>query len=215
MDDNKSKNISTRRPIVNARTVAKCFCLFVVAYGILISPWPGLDRVYALFYREALVFLSGSLAGDSSVRFERSTDPKYDVNIVFYDKNRLEADGKPTAVGFFGQNCRRDAYVFVAFTIALILATPLSWKRKGLALAWAMIAVHIFIAFKLGIWTLYGLNREPFNVFARSRVLTGMVFIIKEICVRNMNFGLILCALVWIVVSLRGAIRREPGAGTR
>lgn len=213
MGDKESRDSGTRCPVVNAATVAKFLCLFVVVYGILVSPWPGFDRAYAMFYREALVFLSGSLAGNGSVRLERSVEPEYDIRIVFYDSSQLGPDGEATGIGFFGQNSRQDAYVFVAFAVALVLATPLPWKRKTWAMVWTIAAVHLFISFKLGIWILYGLTKDPFRLFAGRRFLIGAVSVTKEVCVRNINFGLILCVLIWVVASFHGAIRRSLGAG--
>jgi hypothetical protein len=156
MDDAKQNNGATRFKLTQPKQVIGFLCVFVLVYGLLMSPWPSLGAAYSRIYRAGAALLFESFGSKGVVRFEELSDEEYDTKIVFYSRDQVSPDGKMVPIGFMRHSSRRSAYIYAAFLTALILATPISWNRKGWALLWGMILVHGFIVFNLAIWILYG-----------------------------------------------------------
>jgi len=203
MGDAKANIDTTSLMSIQTKHVIGFFCVFVVIYGLLMVPWPGLGAAYSKLYRAGTAFLFGAFGPEGVVRFELASDGKYDMKIVFYSQDKMSPDGKMVPVGFTHHNSRRDGYVYVAFLTALTLATPIPWRRKGWALFWGMILIHGFIVCKLAIWILYGLSKEPLSLLVLSPFWKQVLLLTIDVFVRNLTFGFIVSVFIWIFVSFR------------
>lgn len=203
MGDAKPNIDTTRFALIRPRQVVKFFCIFVLVYGLLMFPWPGLGAVYSNLYRAGAAFLFESFGLKDVVRFERISDGEYDTKIVFYSRDQASPDGKMVPIGFINHNSRHAGYIYAAFLTALILATPILWKRKGWALFWGMILIHCFIILSLAIWILYGLNKEPLSLVLLGPFWKQVLLLTINVFVRNLTFGLVVCVFIWIIVSFR------------
>ena len=203
MGDAKSNTGTTGFKLIQKKQVIRFFCVFIVIYGLLMVPWPGLGAAYSKLYRAGAAFLFESFGSKGTVRFEKLIADEYDTKIVFYSRDQVGSDGKIVPVGFIHHNSRRDGYVYVAFLTALTLATPIPWRRKGWALFWGMILIHSFIVCKLAIWILYGFNKEPLSLVLLSPFWKQVLLLTIDVFVRNLTFGFIVCVFIWILVSFR------------
>lgn len=201
MGDPKLNNGATRFKLTQPKQVIRFLCVFVLVYGLLMSPWPSLGGAYSRIYRAGAAFLFESFGSKGVVRFEELSDEEYDTKIVFYSRDQVGSDGKMVPIGFMRHSARRSAYIYVAFLTALILATPIRWSRKGWALLWGMILVHGFIVFNMAIWIIYGFNKEPLSLFMLSPFWKRVLLLAIGVFVRNLTFGLVVCAFIWILVS--------------
>ncbi|PKL51028.1 MAG: hypothetical protein CVV39_00345 [Planctomycetes bacterium HGW-Planctomycetes-1] len=177
--------------------------MFVLIYVLVMIPWPGFGAAYSRFYRAGAAFLFELLGPKGAVRFHLINDGEYDIKIVFYDSGQARPDGKMSPVGFINHNSHREGYIYVAFLTALVLAGPISWRRKGWALLWGMILIHGFIVFKLAIWITYGFNKEPLSLLVLSPFWKRALLLTIYVFVRNLTFGFVVAIFIWILVSFR------------
>jgi len=203
MGDTKSKSSRTHSKLIDAKGVIRFFCLFLLFYGLLIAPWPGLPAAYTKSYRAAAGFLFKSFGSKGVVRFHQQTDDKSKIKILFYRRDRVYPDGQMIPLGSIGHSSRLGGYIPTAFTFALIMATPISWRRRGRALFWGMILIHVFLVSKLAIWVLYGFNHEQISLLVLSPFWKRVLSLTVNVFLRNLTFRLIVSFFIWILVTFR------------
>jgi len=203
MGDAKSNIDTTRIKLIRTKHVIGFFCVFVLIYVLLMVPWPGLATAYSGLYRTGAAFLFEPLAHEGAIRFYPLNDVDDDIRIAFYNQDQESPDGKMTPVGFIPRNSRHAGYMYIAFLTALVLASPIPWRRKGWALFWGMILIHGYIVFKLAIWIIYGFNKEPLSLIVLSPFWQRVLLLTIDVFVRNLTFGFIVCVFIWILVSFR------------
>jgi len=183
-------------------------CRFVLIYGLLIAPWPYVTEAYAQFFRAGGNFLFGSFGSNGLVLFEAHprADRVIDTSIELYNREQI---GQSPAGGTFViqaiASSRYMGYLNTAFVIALILATPIPWRRRGWALLWGVILIHGFIAFTLAILIIYSYY-QPSPVLPPIEIspfLQGYVSLIYHELNSSLNFCLIMAVFIWLLVSFR------------
>ena len=106
-----------------------------VAFALLAAPWPGVKEAYGTYFRAVcrMVFpaenekreLSFETAGENSSR-------PNDTRVVIVNKALMQPDGSGAV-----RNLDVDfGWQSTAVLVALIVATPLPWRRRGWALLW-------------------------------------------------------------------------------
>ncbi len=180
------------------KRISGFFVLCLVFYALLMAPWPGVMDGYRAFFRAGgdLVFGRFGAAGSVSFKPIPAGDHAKDTTLVL-TKHRvgsLERDIKSVYVG----------YRPTAFVIALVLATPLPWRRRVWALLWCLILVNVFVAFRVGIVLLNDFtNPNPLALFTLGRtwkmLLRGLVLLFY----RAPEMHYIVPAFIWLVVTFR------------
>lgn len=203
MGDTKSNTDATGLKLIRKRQVIRFLCLFLLVYGLLMAPWPGLKAAYLELYKVGAVLVFKSFESIGVVRLDEPTDAKYDMKIVFYDRDQIGPDGKMVHLAFMHHSSRRTGYIFIAFLTALILATPIGWRRRGWALLWGMILLHGFIIFILAAWILRGFNSEAVSLLVLSPFWQRVLLLTVYVFVHNLTFGFVVCVFIWILVSFR------------
>ena len=137
------------------KRVAGFFVLFLVFYGVLMAPWPGLGGAYAACFRATANLLFGSFAGQGSVRFAPAAGRgrEADAEVTF-------TSPRTGAVGRVPVASRRMGYVPTAMLIGLVLATPLPWSRKVRALLWGFLLINGFVVLRVALVLLHTFSRE-------------------------------------------------------
>ena len=172
---------------------------FVFVFLVLAIPWPGVNSAYGLYFRA----FGRTFFGDNDRRelsFETPGENEKRPNatrIVIVNRALMHPDGSGPV-----RNLDIDAAGFwraTALLLALILATPIPWRRRIQALFWGMFWIHLFILLMLG----YGIWNESTEI--------GMVMLspfwksfangLKEAVIAQ--FGLALSVLIWILVTFR------------
>ena len=172
---------------------------FLVIYTLLMIPWPGVrDACRALFIGGGRVVFE-SFPPLEGIRFETVDDSQRKVDTRIYVLHR-----QARAEVWMEISSRHVAYLPVVTLTSLVLATPISWRRRGRGLFWGLVLVSVFIGLRLAIILLYGFSQElPGTMAAQPdfwerTVRAGVKFITV-----GQGISYIVPVLVWILVLLR------------
>ena len=202
MDNAKSNTSRKCFKLISAKEVIKFFCLFILIYVLLMAPWPGLRAAYSKFYMASSAFLSRSFGSKGIVLFEQSNNPEHDVNVVMLNRDRVDRHGKPVVL-LVRISSRYGGYMYMAFVIALIVATPISLRRRAWALVWGLILMHTFVVFKLGVMILHCFSKKPLSLFVLNPFWKQVLVSIDEEFSFSLTFGFVVGFVVWVLVSFR------------
>lgn len=189
--------------LVWARRAISFLCVFAVVYGLLMALWPVWGGVYSRLYTGAAALLFESPGSRALVHFHQSSDTGDEVKITFYDRQRVDAVGRPVPLLRIAHDIRYGDYIYLAFMVAVIGATPIAWRRKGWALLWGLILMHVFMAFRLGILILYLLNSEQVALLALKAFSRQVLLLSTQVFTVNILPGFVVAILIWVLVSFR------------
>ncbi|MFA7345639.1 MAG: hypothetical protein WC003_15175 [Terrimicrobiaceae bacterium] len=139
--------------MISTRTILRFPGIFAVIFAVLILPWLRLGEGDTPVFRTVGTWCFSRDEGQREVTFlespDKSTRPTY-ARIEIANRSRLKPDGSGLV-----RNVDFDARGFgwnpVALLIALVLASPLPWKRRLTALCWGLFwiqfVVMIFLAY--------------------------------------------------------------------
>jgi len=188
--------------LITPKGIIRFFCLFLLAFGLLMSPWPRLDRAYRKFYIAGAAFLLGSIRPTGTVTFEPLSDSEHDMNVTLYNRARLAPDGDIVSIRT-RHSSRETGYLYVAFLAALILATPIPLRRKAWALFLGIMLIHALIALQLAIRILHAFHNRPLSMFVMSTFSKRVLSISHQAFAVNVTFGFVVCVFIWILVCFR------------
>jgi hypothetical protein len=142
--------------VLRVRQIAGFGFRFAVLYAVLMAPWPGLSEAYGSFFRVVVQIAVVSADPERSVvvapagRSPRAdTGPMLDTHILARIPSALH-DSK-AGVLESARSSRYTGYLPTVLAMALILATPLPWKRRAAALCGGTLLVTLFVACMPGI----------------------------------------------------------------
>jgi hypothetical protein len=175
------------------------FCVRSVAlYALLAAPWPGVREGYAAaFHRAAGVFL-GTFGQQGIVRFRPMT-AGYAMQDTEIEMVHRRGGGQR-----IGYNASYAGYLPTALLISLIVSTPVSWRRRGWALAWGLLLIHLFILLRVWLLLLYEFRTGApvgfydFGAFTRL----SLRILVEGISVSPVT-SCIVPVLIWILVTFR------------
>jgi hypothetical protein len=188
---------------VRAPSPAVRFVLLALLFFVaLMSIAPA--RFYPPLFRGTANLLFHSFGSNRIAKFEPFEDSvgMWDTKIFV----GTDSEGPPAYASSMGINCVREGYTPTAALIALILATPRSWRRRWPAVAAGLLAAQAFVALRVVVAALYGFSRVglgdrhllevgSFGIRALRRtdqILTG-----------DLHFTYIAPLLIWLLVVLR------------
>ena len=89
----------------------------------------------------------------------------------------------------------------IIFLLSLIIATPLKWKEKLMAILVGLLCMYIFILFKTWIYTLHTISVEKIGVYEFTPPLSSIVSFFGK----NLRIGAstIVGTLIWVLVAVR------------
>ena len=115
-----------------------------------------------------------------------------------YKKNRSSYKvSSVTASGWY------MGYLPIILLVALILASPVTWKRKGIALLGGLLVIHVFIWLKLYIQLLYEFNRAELNVVSFSGFQQNLMDTLHVLFVVYLGPTFIVPVFIWLLVTFR------------
>jgi hypothetical protein len=189
-------------------------CRFAVIYGLLVAPWPGWKETCARYLR---AIAQGALArkhGQMELTFEAySNRPQTpdDTRVVIVNRNLMAPDGSGPVrnldleLGRIGANS-------AALLLALIVSTPISWRRREWAMLVGLFLLHASI---LGLLQ-YLIWRESSEIglVALSGTMKGVMAGFGEAWVRQLNVTV--PVLIWVLTCVRreewvSLFGRSPG----
>ncbi len=170
-------------------------------YALLVIPWPGLRSTYAAGYRAVANKLFGHFGSDGAVRF-RAITPGPDLADTEFDLGNRRTGAMRSA----RHNSRVTGYLPTAETIALILATPIPWRRKWKALLAGLALAYALIALRLSVALLYGFaSGGPVALFHPSPWAQSALTMLFNVIVAGISFTYVAPFFLWLAVAVRSA----------
>jgi hypothetical protein len=202
MGNTKSSSDAACVKLITPKGIIRFLCLFLLVFGLLMAPWPGLGRAYRKFYIAGASFLFGSIGPTGTVTFEPLPGSENDMNVTLYNRARTSPDGGIARIQTH-HSSHHAGYMYVAFLSALILATPIPLRRKIWALFSGMILIHGLIAFKLALRIFHAFHNRPLSMFVMSKFSKRVLSISHQAFAVNVTFGFVVCVFIWILVCFR------------
>jgi hypothetical protein len=121
----------------------------ILLYTLLVIPWPGVRHASAWLFRQAGSIVFSSFGPAVTVRFDRTasattTEPAMDTQII-----AKATRSEPPKTIRRTTSSRYMAVMPLATFFALVLSTPLPWRRRGRSLAWGVPILLVYILFRL------------------------------------------------------------------
>ncbi len=189
--------------MLQLKKTTRFFCSFILFYGLLMAPWPGLGAAYSKFFRSSAAFLFDPFGSKCSVHFKKSNHPHGDILVVFYDLSKESPSGDKRPIKEFCISSRDSAYIYTAFLFALILATPITLKRKGWSLFWGMILLHFFLTIKMAVLILHVFTHAPSAPIVLDPFWKKVLFFAQQGFLQHMVFCFIVSVFIWFLVTFR------------
>ena len=179
---------------------------FMVIYGVLITPWPGMKSVYASYFGTLGTLVFAQNDGPRQIQFQPRDDhnhvwPKnFDTEIILANRDLPDSQGKPKAF-MLTVDAWQMGWTPTVFLVSLILATPIPWRRQLRAILWGMLWIHGFIFWTVGIFI--------WNESTRLSLVTLTPFWkeianhVEELALNPVGPSFFAAALVFILVTFR------------
>ena len=193
-----SKRTATRRHLV------RFLWQFALIFVLLILPWPGWDQLYAQYFRGLGEMVFSRDEGQRLVRF-RPSPPEQNsaaltTRMTLGNRDLMDANGKGRGE-IVDLDTRSIGWVPTALTAALILATPIRWRRRGWALVWGMLLIHAFILFSLQTWIW---NQEPgLSLLTLPPFLKQIVDDLQYTLITQLGASFSVPVIIWLLVTFR------------
>lgn len=178
---------------------------WLLIYGLLIAPWPGAKPLYASYFRSLGRMIFADNGGQRRLDFQPLNDPEhrwppnFDTAIILANRD-LQANGQGKRF-MLTVDAWQMGWTPTAFLVALVLASPVPWRRRRWALLWGLLAIHAFVLMTLGIfiWNestrLYWVTLTPF--------WKGIANWLESVALAPVGPSFFAAALIWMLVTLR------------
>jgi len=142
--------------MISPKSVARFLLTFAVIFALLMLPWLRLAEGYTAIFRAVGTWCFTSQEGRREVTFvespDRATHTTY-ARIEIANRDLLKPDGSGP-IRHLDMDVRRSGWQPTALLLALVLASPVRWKRRISALCWGCLLLQLvamaFLAF--AIW---------------------------------------------------------------
>ena len=174
---------------------------FVVLYGSLMILWPVVYGPYCAFFRGVGDLAFRTFWSTDVIRFEgfpyEERKGENDTRVEVHRKRSPRAKGRNI--------CARDvAYLSTAVFTTLVLASPISWRRRGRAFLVGACLLHVFIVLRLTILiAAMSSGNTPDPWLAHDSFWTRAVWAAIWRLSLGQPVGYIAAVLIWVLVSLR------------
>lgn len=171
---------------------------FLVVYVLLMLPWPESDDAYrALFIGTGRVVFR-SFAGADALDIERLDEHGQTTDTRLWVERR-DAGGRV----WTDVSCTQVAYLPTVVLVSLILATPIPSRRRGWALLYGFILVHLFIALRVGAMLIYAANLNLLGADPGNATLwTSTVAAAMKFFSVGQGVSYVAPVLIWMLVAL-------------
>jgi hypothetical protein len=176
---------------------------FTLIYGGLIVPWPGVNDAFGAGVRGWARSIFGSEGPQRVIRFGAyQGDPRLpnDTRIILGNRARARADGSGPVV-LLDLDTRGVCYIPLALLGALILATPIPWRRRLVALAWGVFWMHWYLLLIFYVYIEAHAHEASFpepSPFWRS-ILEGANYLL----IVQIGASFAIPVVIWLLVTFR------------
>ena len=143
-----------------SKTLALFLLKAVVIYALLALPLSFYDQLYGDFYRKIAGSFFNTFRETGLVRFKEGAKPEI-THINIGNKDLPRGPGGAIKTLPIDINTRYLGYLPTILLISLVVASPVPWKRKLMALALGLALVTLLILFKQYISLLWRCDQNP------------------------------------------------------
>lgn len=176
---------------------------FVVIFGLLIAPWPGWDLGYSRYF-QSVGRMAFNLSGERprKVLLEPASGkyPGLDTRITL-ENTELADRGDKNCARATEIDSRSIGWVPTALTAALVLATPIPWRRRLTSLAGGLVLVHLFILFSLQSWIWS--NSTGVSLLTLSSFWQTVADDLSYALINQLGASFSVPVIIWILVTFR------------
>jgi hypothetical protein len=197
---------------VPAWRLALGFGALLIIYGSLAMAWLVAGDAYATAYRAVVESACRVGLGHRAVVVLRPAAPGAAADSVLAVRSHQRLVWGETA-----HSVRLTAYLPTIEVVALVLVTPLPWRRRLRALGLALGGVHLFIASRFGLALAHFFNgHDPWSLYAAGPAASRALAAAFELLVVSPTPSFVVPVIVWIAAAFRrGDWERLAAAGTR
>lgn len=111
-------------------------------------------------------------------------------------------DATPGSFGGLKTSSRMMGYAPTMVIIALFVATPTTWRRRGWGLLWGLLLVHLFIAVRLSLTIAKDgfAADKAYALFHPSDFWFAVLERVEPVVVDNPTAYLVVCVLIWLLI---------------
>jgi hypothetical protein len=181
-----------------AKAIARIFVLLGFSYTLLMLPWPGLRPTYARFFRAGNQFVFRSFGRDGVVRFLPTNKAGGVFDCRLFVGNRRTRTSVGTKVG------SAVGYTSAAFLTALLVSTPLPFRRRVGAWLWGMLLIHAAVGLTLFLYITYLFGSNPeIATFSLSEFSQEALAELTRLVLFAPFFSLVVPTFIWVLVTFR------------
>jgi hypothetical protein len=168
-------------------------------YALILLPWIGGAKGYASAFRTTGNVLFRTFGSSGRVYFNPLPAGKERDTEIVLENTKIRG-----AKGTMDANSRRMGFMSTAFVTALVLATPIPWRRRLPALAWALLLISVFVAFKMYLQLVNAFSdNNVLAIYQLSGFTKTMVTVLIKIFSMSPVTAYIAPVLIWVLVTLR------------
>lgn len=189
---------------LSKKSVAFFFAKVIVIYALLIAPLPGVREGYAHAFCAAGNLAFRFFGKEGRARFQLKDPPPINPDAVDWEIKLENIRTHQTGTFEPDRNTRKFGYLQTAFVVALVLATPIPWKRRGWAVLWGVILISAFTGLQVAIHLLNSFsNADALNQFQLGRTSKTLLLVLLKVVVTSPVTAYIAPTLLWIAVTFR------------
>ena len=176
------------------------FLRFAAVYVVLVAAWPAVSPTYARAVRHVGTTLFGSLAD----RFELQYADLGPRRRGHLDTEVIVVDKRTGARGSGLRSTRHRVYVPMVILLALVIAAPVTWRRRGWSAVTGLVVLSSVIALGEYLLLVENISRgDPLNSFGLSETTRSLLqrVVIPTFEATSTNY--VLPFFVWIPTTFR------------
>jgi hypothetical protein len=174
----------------------------VIIYSLLSAPLSMYDKAYGDFYRKFASSWFGKFRGTGFVKFTEMKDPAMThTNLGNYAIPLADGSFDTAAVDI---NTRILGYLPMVLLISLVLASPVPWRRKLLALPLGLILVMGLVLLKHWISLLWLCETTPWLKLTNFTGFSKTLLTFTNTFISSSSFTVAYFAVgIWLLVTFR------------
>ncbi|MBT8484462.1 MAG: hypothetical protein HKO59_01340 [Phycisphaerales bacterium] len=179
----------------------------IVLYAVLTAAWPLVDGVYQAMFRFGGSMVVPSYGPGVTIRFQPLPEADKYVDTLVHIQNKRNGGASRMKL-----SARYLGYTPTAILIALVIATPLTWRRRGRALLWGLPIVCVLVALRILLHVCEDL--DTIRVIQVDGFLESVMNLARNAVSRSTFTWYVMPVVVWILVAFRrgdwAALGGEP-----
>lgn len=191
---------------INKRPMLSFILIFIIIFPVMMLLVPYLRSPYASFFQNTGNFFFNNCINECediqrNVRILRTSDNKkiLKVDIGFLDC-RLQ-NGQIMAK-LIQLDTQKEGLIPYLFLMSLIIASPVSLRKKGMAFLYGTIIMHLWVLLKFNVQLLDNYNYPNLVFIELPFLLDTIVFYFNAfIRVTGASSALIIPIIIWIIVT--------------